>query len=76
MNFVLAMEEQTRIARELEETRRQVEEAQVRLHQEHEEQKKEYERMLERIHNEEEEREKIVRDISCMQNRELFHRVE
>ena len=73
MKFILALEEQIRVAKELEQTRRQVEEAQVRLHEEHEQHKKEYEKMLERIHEEEEEREKIVCLISCMQNREFFH---
>ncbi len=58
--FVLALEDQTRMAKELEDKRRQVEEAHLRLQQEREETEKEHERMMERINYEQGEKDKIV----------------
>lgn len=56
------MEDQSRITKELEEKRKQAEEAQLRLKLEREEAEKEHERMMERVRYEQEEKDKIVRD--------------
>jgi hypothetical protein len=59
--IVLALEDQGRITKELEEKRKQAEEAQTRLKEEREEAEKEHERMMERVRYEQEEKDKIVR---------------
>jgi hypothetical protein len=59
---VLALEDQTRMAKELEDKRRQVEEAEIRVQQERAETQREHERMMERIIYEQEEKDKIVRE--------------
>lgn len=58
------MEDQSRITKELEEKRKQAEEAQLRLKVEREEAEKEHERMMERVRYEQEEKDRIVREIS------------
>ena len=68
LSFVLALEDQGRITKELEEKRKQAEEAQLQLQQEREEAEKEHGRMMERVRYEQEEKDKIVRGISCVQN--------
>ncbi len=62
MIVVLALEDQTRMAKELEDKRRQVEEAEIRVQQERAETQREHERMMERIIYEQEEKDKIVRE--------------
>ncbi|CAF0837635.1 unnamed protein product [Adineta ricciae] len=57
------IEEQNHMARELEEKRREAENAELRLKQEREEAEREHQRMMDRINYEQEEREKIVQDI-------------
>lgn len=59
--FCLALEDQSRITKELEEKRKQAEEAQLRLKVEREEAEKEHERMMERVRYEQEEKDRIVR---------------
>jgi hypothetical protein len=54
------LEDQSRVTRDLEDKRRQAEEAQLRLQQERLEAEKEHERMMERINYEQGEKEKIV----------------
>jgi len=61
--FFLALEDQSRITKELEEKRKQAEEAQLRLKLEREEAEREHERMMERVRYEQEEKDKIVRQI-------------
>ena len=56
-----ALEDQGRITKELEEKRKQAEEAQFRLQQEREEAEREHGRMMERVRYEQEEKDKIVR---------------
>ena len=58
--FFAALEDQSRLSRELEDKRRQAEEAQLRLQQERDEAEKEHERMMERINYEQGEKDKIV----------------
>jgi hypothetical protein len=58
---ILALEDQGRITKELEEKRKQAEDAQLRLKIEREEAEKEHERMMERVRYEQEEKDKIVR---------------
>ncbi|CAF0764015.1 unnamed protein product [Adineta ricciae] len=58
-----SLEDQSRITKELEEKRKQAEEAQLRLKQEREEAEKEHERMMERVRYEQEEKDKIVQEI-------------
>jgi hypothetical protein len=55
------LEDQSRITKELEEKRKQAEDAQLRLKIEREEAEKEHERMMERVRYEQEEKDKIVR---------------
>ncbi len=59
----LALEDQSRITKELEEKRKQAEDAQLRLKLEREEAEKEHERMMERVRYEQEEKDKIVSQI-------------
>ena len=59
--FSVALEDQGRITKELEEKRKEAEEAQFRLHQEREEAEREHGRMMERVRYEQEEKDKIVR---------------
>ena len=68
LSSVLALEDQGRITKELEEKRKQAEEAQLQLQQEREEAEKEHGRMMERVRYEQEEKDKIVGDIPCVQN--------
>ncbi len=56
----LALDDHSRITRELEDKRRQAEEAQLRLQQERQEAEREHERMMERINYEQGEKDKIV----------------
>jgi hypothetical protein len=58
--FSLALENQYRMTNELEDKRRQVEEAQLRLQQEREQAEREHEKMMERINYEQGEKDKIV----------------
>jgi hypothetical protein len=62
-SFFSALEDQGRITKELEEKRKQAEEAQLRLKEEREEAEKEHERMVERVRYEQEEKDKIVRQM-------------
>jgi hypothetical protein len=58
-----ALEDQSRITKELEEKCKQAEDAQLRLKIEREEAEKEHERMMERVRYEQEEKDKIVQEI-------------
>ncbi|CAF4306847.1 unnamed protein product [Rotaria socialis] len=62
-NQLASLEDQSRITKELEEKRKQAEEAQLRLKQEREEAEREHERMMERVRYEQEEKDKIVQEI-------------
>jgi predicted RecB family nuclease len=64
------------MAKELDDKRRQVEEAELRLQQEREQAEKEHERMVERMNYEQEEKDKIVCEILSSQNSILFSRVK
>lgn len=57
------MEDQSRLTKELEEKRKQAEEAQLRLKQEREEAEREHERMMERVRFEQEEKDRIFQEI-------------
>lgn len=58
--YFVALEDQRQMTKELENTRRQIDEAQLRSQQEREEQQRENERMMERMNYEQEEKNKIV----------------